>query len=339
MHELAVIDDPLFMEHRAEAAHPERPERLAAARQALERATLPVRPRVLAARDASDEELTRVHGEDYVVELGRTAGSSGYWDEDTYFSAASAAAARRAAGAAALLGDELVSGRARFGAALVRPPGHHARPDTAMGFCLFNNVAVAAATARAQGVSRVMIVDFDVHHGNGTQEMFYDDPSVLYVSLHQYPFYPGTGAASDRGRGEGLGYTVNVPLSAGAHDGVYEAAFERIVEPIAAQYAPGLLLLSAGFDAHARDPLAQMNLTEQAYAMMVSRLVAAVGTAPVGLVLEGGYDLEGLAASLQRSVEGLYGAPQPVEHATVGPRHEAELARAAAAAGQHWKLG
>src|SRR5687768_15014721 len=177
MRELGVVDDPLFMEHRAPGPHPERPERLGAARRALADASLPSPPRVLAARDASDDELARVHGEGYVTQLGRMAGSSGLLDEDTYFSAASSAAARRAAGAATLLIDEFVSGRLRFGVALVRPPGHHARPDSAMGFCLLNNIAVAAAAARARGVERVMIVDFDVHHGNGTEEMFYDDPS------------------------------------------------------------------------------------------------------------------------------------------------------------------
>jgi len=340
MLELGVIDDPLFLQHEAEAPHPECPERLSAAREALQRAAVPCPMQPITARDATDEELVRVHTERYVVELGHTAGSSGYFDQDTYFSAASAAAARRAAGACAQIADELASGRRRFAAALVRPPGHHARPDSAMGFCLFNNVAVAAAEARARGVSRVMIVDFDVHHGNGTQEMFYEDPSVLYVSLHQWPFYPGTGAASDSGRSEGLGYTLNIPLSAGADDRVYEAAFERLVAPIAEQYAPGLLLLSAGFDAHERDPLAQMSLTEEAYAMMVRKLLAAVGTIPVGLILEGGYDLAGLSSGLQRSVEALYqGPPERASSSEIGPRHAADLARAAAAAGRYWKLG
>jgi acetoin utilization deacetylase AcuC-like enzyme len=340
MRELGVVDDPLFMEHRAPGPHPERPERLGAARRALAGALLPNPPRVLSARDASDDELARVHGEGYVTELGRLAGSSGLLDEDTYFSAASSAAARRAAGAAAGLIDEFVSGRLRYGVALVRPPGHHARPDGAMGFCLLNNVAVAAAAARARGVERVMILDFDVHHGNGTEEMFYDDPSVLYASLHQAPFYPGTGAATDCGRGEGLGYTVNVPLSAGAGDDVYDAAFERVLAPVAEQFAPGLLLISAGFDAHALDPLAEMELTADAYGAMVRRLLRAVGDVPVGLVLEGGYDLEGLSSSLQCSVEALYGGGAEARtDRTLAPRHEAELAAAGAAAGRYWKLG
>ncbi len=239
------------------------------------------------ARDATEDELLRVHTARHVEALGQSAGKSGYYDADTYFCAESSAAARRAAGAAAVLIETLTSEQ-RFAAALVRPPGHHARPDAAMGFCLFNNVAVAAAKARASDRRRVMIVDFDVHHGNGTQEIFYDDPSILYVSLHQFPFYPGTGAADEVGRGEGRGFTVNVPLSAGADDAVYQAAFSRLIAPITEQYSPDLLLLSAGFDAHARDPLAEMNLSENGYACMVSSLLGAIAKdVPVGVLLEG----------------------------------------------------
>ncbi len=337
---LALVDDPLFTEHQATTTHPERPERLLAARRAAETAALPTRAMPLAARDATDEELARVHTARYVEELGRSAGKSGYWDEDTYFGPASAAAARRAAGAATVLVDALLSGRAQFGAALVRPPGHHARPDGAMGFCLLNNVAVAAAAARAAGTPRVMIVDFDVHHGNGTQDMFYDDASVLYASLHQFPFYPGSGRATECGRGEGRGFTLNVPLSAGADDAVYVAAFERVIAPIATQYAPGLLLLSAGFDAHARDPLAEMNVSELGYAVMVDRLRAAVGSeVPIGFVLEGGYDLVGLEASLRASFEALFERPELPALGPLSARHEQDVAGAALAASAYWKLG
>ncbi|HWZ88411.1 MAG TPA: histone deacetylase, partial [Polyangiaceae bacterium] len=205
---LALIDDPLFTEHRAPAGHPERAERLHAARAAVARAELELQRVDLVARAATNDELVRVHSERYLHELDQVAGRSGYFDADTYYSEASVDAARTASGAALVLTDFLLEGHAQFGVALLRPPGHHARPDGAMGFCLLNNVAVAAAHARARGVERVAIVDFDVHHGNGTQEIFYADPAVLYVSLHQFPFYPGTGAAEETGRGDGRGYTV-----------------------------------------------------------------------------------------------------------------------------------
>lgn len=337
---LALVDDPLFCEHLAPAGHPERPERLHAARAAIAHADLNLRRVDLATRSASEDELVRVHTEAYLETLGQAAGRSGYFDEDTFYSAASVAAARAAAGAALVITDALIDDRAHFGLALVRPPGHHARPSGAMGFCLLNNVAIAAAHARARGVERVAIVDFDVHHGNGTQEAFYADPSVLYVSLHQSPLYPGTGAAQETGQGEGRGYNVNVPLSAGAGDTVYAAAMERIVAPILEAYQPGLLLFSAGFDAHARDPLAQMQMTDGGFRALVRR---ALGTlrpeVGVGLVLEGGYDLSGLGSSLGASLEALgEGAQsQTANNQQLWAAHEADLAVAAAAA-ELWKL-
>jgi acetoin utilization deacetylase AcuC-like enzyme len=213
-----------------------------------------------------------------------------------------------------------------------------------MGFCLLNNAAVAAAAARARGADRVAIVDWDVHHGNGTQEMFYADPSVLYVSLHQFPFYPGTGAADELGSGEGMGHTVNVPLSPGAGDAVYVAAFERIVAPIVEQFDPDLLLVSAGFDAHRRDPLASMALSEWGYAAMLDRLMRSLPRGAAGriaLLLEGGYDLTALSDSLRASLEVLGGdepGPKSLPE-ELGPGHEADLARAHAALAPFWRLG
>ena len=338
---LALVDDPLFCEHLAPAGHPERPERLHAARAAIARADVDLRRVELATRAATDEELVRVHGERYLQTLGQAAGRSGYFDEDTFYSPYSVEAARAAAGAALVVTDALLDGRASYGLALVRPPGHHARPNSAMGFCLLNNVAVAAAHARARGVERVAIVDFDVHHGNGSQEMFYADPSVLYVSLHQWPLYPGSGAASETGVGDGRGYTVNVPLSAGADDAVYSAALERIVAPILEMYRPELLLFSAGFDAHARDPLAQMQMSDDGYRALVRRALGAVDAAtPVGIVLEGGYDLTGLGGALAASLEGL--GEGPTRQIRGGPplwqSHQRDLDVASAAAAELWKL-
>jgi acetoin utilization deacetylase AcuC-like enzyme len=208
---------------------------------------------------------------------------------------------------------EVVSGHYRHALALVRPPGHHAEADEARGFCLFNNVAIAAAHARAElGCERVLIVDWDVHHGNGTQHSFYDRDDVLLFSLHRYPFYPGTGDADETGRGAGAGYTVNVPFPGGQGDGDYLAACEALLVPIADAFAPDLVLVSAGFDAHYRDPLGGMEVTEDGYGAMAA-LVQAIAErhaeGRVVLLLEGGYDLSALGGGLRRCVDVLNGAP------------------------------
>jgi acetoin utilization deacetylase AcuC-like enzyme len=303
-----LVDDPRFDRHRPAGHHPERPERLTAARAALAsvRAAahlLPVEPRA-----ATDEELGRVHDPRFVESLARLDGHSGHLDPDTYLSPESVSVARAAAGSLVALVDAMIDGPLTKGVALVRPPGHHARPAQAMGFCLLNNVAVAAAHARARGLERVAVVDWDVHHGNGTQEMFLRDPHVLYVSTHQHPFYPGTGDVDEIGEGEGKGYTVNVPLAAGGGDAVYASAFERIVLPVLEAYAPELVLVSAGFDAAAADPLAQMELSERAFGWM-ARELARVAEGPargrMALVLEGGYDLVALEAGLRSAIEGM----------------------------------
>lgn len=343
LHTLAVVDDPIFDEHRPPSSHPERPERLVAARSAADRVTA---ERVrLPAREATDDELSRVHTSEYIEMLGRSAGAWRSWDEDTYAAPHSVTASRRAAGGAIELVDALLDGRSDRGVALLRPPGHHARPSGAMGFCLLNNIAIAAAHARRRGAGRVLIVDFDVHHGNGTQEAFYRDPSVLFLSLHQFPFYPGSGSREEIGGGEGRGYTVNVPLSAGATDAVYAAAFSRIVAPIAKEYAPDLVLLSAGFDAHRNDPLAEMQLSANAYSDMVATLLSALPSeAKIGMLLEGGYDLEALEASLVAALESLVAertpaSPAPVaQQGRLSPTHEAELEAALVAAKAFWPL-
>src|SRR6185503_7070553 len=200
------------------------------------------------------------------------------------------------------------------------------------------------AHARSNGKDRVAIVDWDVHHGNGTQEMFYADPSVLYVSLHQFPFYPGTGAAHEVGSGEGRGKTVNVPLSGGATDAVYIAAFDRLIAPILSEFDPDLVLISAGFDAHRRDPLAPMALSERAYDAMTRRIARALPRGPagrIGLFLEGGYDLEGLTSSLRAALEALDSDAPPAEtpqDKPLSPIHTAELDRAIGAQKAYWKL-
>ena len=258
--ELCLADDVLFDEHVSPPGHPERPERLAAARQGVDDAPLARAARRLDARDASLDEMARVHTEEYVTALSRIEGKSGHLDADTFFSPRSYAAARRATGAALALTDALLDGAADYGFGLMRPPGHHARAGQSMGFCMLNHVAVAARHALERGARRVVIVDWDVHHGNGTEEIFESRPEVLYISLHQSPQYPGTGAVTDVGFEDGKGFTVNVPLAAGADNAVYAAALERVVLPIIEEYAPDLTLVSAGYDAHARDPLGGMQL-------------------------------------------------------------------------------
>jgi acetoin utilization deacetylase AcuC-like enzyme len=337
---LAIVDDPSFDEHRPPASHPERPERLAAARRGAAIVTASTGRIDVPARAATNDELVRVHHETYVEQLGRSAGRWASWDADTYAAPGSVDAARRAAGGAIELVSALVSGRVHRGVGLLRPPGHHAGPEGAMGFCLLNNVALAAAHARASGAGRVLIVDFDVHHGNGTQDVFYDDPSVLFVSLHQFPFYPGTGSRAETGSGEGRGHTVNVPLSAGANDGVFAAAFTELVAPLASAYAPDLVLVSAGFDGHRDDPIGGMHVTPDGYRFMVDALVRAVPAAPLGMLLEGGYDLDALEASLVAALEALAGVtpgsagPLPPPD----PTHLAEVRLARQAASAFWRL-
>jgi acetoin utilization deacetylase AcuC-like enzyme len=306
MTDAVLLSDPRFFRHRSNGYHPERPERLEAARAAIERSGLSFQP--IEPRPATTEELERVHDPRFVAWLRTLTGEEGYIDADTYVGPESVAVAQLAAGGTIAMVDALLQGRSKRGVALVRPPGHHARPDHAMGFCLLNNVAIAAAHARANGVDRVAIVDWDVHHGNGTQDAFVADPSVLYISTHQFPFYPGTGAVSETGEGEGKGYTVNVPLTAGGGDGVYRAAFERIILPVLEEYRPQLVLVSAGFDASARDPLAEMTLSADAFGWMARALRGVAeksADGKIALVLEGGYDLVALESGLLAATRGV----------------------------------
>ena len=339
--ELCLADDELFDEHVAPPGHPERPERLVAARQGLIDSPLAQRARRLDARDASLDELELVHTSEYVTTLSRIEGKSGHLDADTFFSPRSYAAARRATGAALALTDALLDGSAAFGFGLMRPPGHHARAAQSMGFCMINHVAVAAQHALRRGARRVVVLDWDVHHGNGTEEIFEKSPDVLYISLHQSPQYPGTGAVGDVGFADGQGFTVNIPLAAGADNAVYAAAFERVVLPIIDQYAPDLTLVSAGYDAHARDPLGGMQLDGDGYAWMTRRLVETVRRGPghrVGFLLEGGYDLVALRESVRHTLGALEGGPAPQRFGDPNPRHAAQIATAARTQRPYWRV-
>ncbi|MCA9609748.1 MAG: histone deacetylase, partial [Myxococcales bacterium] len=246
-----MVDDPRFATHRSRGPHPERPERLDAARSGAAHALDGATVIALEAPEADRDALAAIHTIDYLDELERILAEGwGQLDEDTFCSPGSRDAALCAAGGAAALARALMAGEAKRGLALLRPPGHHAEADRAMGFCLLNNVALAAEAARAAGAARVAIVDWDVHHGNGTQHVFEDRDDVLFISLHQWPLYPGTGRATEIGRGAGAGRTLNLALPAGADDAVYGEAFRRVVLPALRAHAPDLVLVSAGFDAH-----------------------------------------------------------------------------------------
>ncbi len=291
---MLLISSPRFQEHTPPPGHPERPER-AAVFDEIARAWRERGGRVIEPRPAAREELLRVHTPDYVASIEAVDGRAAMLDPDTFTSPESVEVARLAAGAAVQAVEHaLATGETAF--ALVRPPGHHAEAAKAMGFCLFNNVAVAAAAAIARGLSRVAIVDIDVHHGNGTQWIFYADARVFYASTHQFPFYPGTGAADETGTGAGQGFTLNIPLAAGARDADYADAYKTVAAALE-EYSPELLIISAGFDAHADDPLASMRMTSGGYAGIVGQLRDAV-SCPIALVTEGGYDLDALAACL-----------------------------------------
>jgi acetoin utilization deacetylase AcuC-like enzyme len=332
---MILIASPRFEEHVTPPGHPERLERahvfdVVALDFARGGGT------VVAPAPATREQLARVHSGEHIDRIAATAGKPSMLDADTFTSPESYEIALLAAGAAAQAAEHARS-TGEVALALVRPPGHHAERDTAMGFCLFNSVAVAAAQALASGLERVAIVDIDVHHGNGTQWIFYEDPRVLYISSHQFPFYPGTGAADEVGHAAGRGFTVNVPLEAGATDADYDLAYRSVVAPVLGEFAPQLTLISAGFDAHEADPLASMRMTAAGYARIVARLAAAAGTAPVALVTEGGYDLPALRDCLTATLAQLQSREPATDAAGPAPRGERALQAVRAAQSAFWR--
>jgi acetoin utilization deacetylase AcuC-like enzyme len=336
---LLLLTSPRFAEHLTPPGHPESPARAevldAVVTAWIERAGVSRAEAVRAPRPATRDELERVHTRRYLEYLEGLAGQAAALDVDTFTSPASVEIAALAAGAAIQAADHAVD-RRDPAFALVRPPGHHAEADRAMGFCLYNNVAVAAAHALTRGLDRVAILDYDVHHGNGTQWMFYDDPRVLYVSTHQDPFYPGTGAAGETGSGAGEGFTLNIPMSAGATDGDYDRVYGELIVPAITRFRPQLLLVSAGFDAHEDDPLGGMRVTSAGYAAWAAHLKALAAECCGGalaFVLEGGYDLRALAESLLATFDVLAGraaAPPPrFENATKRSEDAVAAVRAA----------
>ena len=331
---------PLFLSHGSSlehdtGPHPERGERILAIERELERRDWLGYER----RDAPEvgaEALAAVHPRPYVESVRAASARGAAFDLDTPSSPGSFSAALHAAGGACALAEALLAGEAPTGLSALRPPGHHAEPARAMGFCLFNNVAVAARHAiDALRAERVLIVDWDVHHGNGTNDVFHSSPAVLYASIHQWPFYPGTGALADVGSGEGEGFTVNLPVPAGSTEEEWLSLLEHVVAPVARGFRPDLLLISAGFDAHRADPIGGCALETESFAELARHLraLAAELGVPVGAVLEGGYDLDALAASVAATMEALAGDGTP-RSAARGPLPE----RAAERLGRYWQL-
>ena len=335
-----VVIDPRYLQHDTGAGHPERPERIAVLLPAVEAAGYTR----IAARAASGDDLALVHDGAYVEEVAATAHQPWFaFDADTPTSPRSFDTAALAAGGFLALLDAVMSGQTQNGFAFVRPPGHHAERHRAMGFCLFNNVAVGAAYLRHRyGLQRVLIVDWDLHHGNGTQHMFEDDPGVLYVSTHQYPYYPGTGAIEEVGRGAGEGYTVDLAFPAGFGDAEYTDAFARVIEPIAHEYAPEFVLISAGFDAHVRDPLGGMQVTEAGFAAMTRSLLGVARDHAAGrcaAILEGGYDLTAIRQSATVVLQQLQGEDEARSAAPRPPSRAAALIeRIRRVHSRYWKL-
>ena len=342
---LILISSERFAEHQTPPGHPESPER-AEVMTAVAREWRAHNGEVIAPREATHEQLARVHSQQHLDRIAATEGRAVAFDPDTYTSPESVEIARLAAGAT-IDGVERVMGAAATRAfALVRPPGHHAERHRVMGFCLYNNVAAGAAHARSLGARRVAIVDYDVHHGNGTQDIFQSNPDVLYVSLHQYPYYPGTGAADEIGSGDGRGFTVNVPLEVGAVDEDYRLAFSSVVVPVLKQFGPDFIIVSAGFDAHERDPLAGMRLSTEAFGAMTADIRRVADECCAGrlvAVTEGGYDLRALSDSMKTVVgvlaaETIAESPWPEPTSVAPTRGQAAVSAVRSALGSFWKL-
>jgi len=304
MHPFILIYDDIYLRHET-GSHPENPRRLISGLRALERLGLMRIIELREPRKAEIREISYIHSKDYIEEVRRLCNSGGgYLDLDTLISPLSFEVALYAAGGLLKCVEEIMEGRAEKGMALVRPPGHHALRDAGMGFCIFNNIAIAARYLQHQyGLRRILIVDWDVHHGNGTQRAFYYDPEVLFFSIHQSPFYPGTGRAEEVGAREGEGFTVNIPLPAGCTNSDYLLAFEKVLVPIASEFSPEIVLVSSGFDAHFLDPIGGMNLTSSGFERFGEILKETCPRSKIALTLEGGYNPDALGYCVAKVVK------------------------------------
>ncbi|HEY2524722.1 MAG TPA: histone deacetylase [Candidatus Binataceae bacterium] len=339
----ALISDRRFLKHFAGRSHPERPERAAVMIEMAGRlnrdALLEISP-----REAATDEIELCHDPAYVAEVKRSASMPRCdFDPDTHTSPDSYRTALLAAGGVLTAVEAVMDGAADNAFAIVRPPGHHALATRAMGFCLFNNVAIAARyLIRRRGLKRVLVIDWDVHHGNGIQDIFYDSPEVLYFSTHQYPFYPGSGALDEIGYGDGAGYTVNAPMPATFGDNEYLRVFDDLLAPVVRQFRPEFVLVSSGFDAHFRDPLGGMRVTEGGFAALArraKRMAAECCGGRMAVALEGGYDLQALVDSGRSVIDELgRGADEPIAPAADGARVIPLIERAQYFLANYWKF-
>jgi len=343
MHKTAIVTDRAYLKHFAGRSHPERPERITAMiemAESLKRDHLQFR----APRPATHDEIALCHRPSYIDVVERTSHLDHFdFDPDTHTSRDSYATALLAVGGVLTAVEAVFDGAAENAFALVRPPGHHALANRAMGFCFFNNVAIAAEwLIRRKGLRRVMVIDWDLHHGNGTQDIFYDSPEVLYASTHQFPHYPGTGSLMEVGAGEGLGYTVNAPMPAEYGDAEYLRVFDEVIVPIGRAFKPQFVLVSAGFDCHWRDPLGEMQVTENGFQQMmrrIKRLAAECCESKIVAALEGGYNLEAIANSGAVVIEEMgREADEHFDPNPSGDRVMPIIERMRKGVGQYWNL-
>ncbi len=339
----ALIYHPDYLKHET-GSHPERKERLLSILSHLEKTGLMQQIAVIKPAQAQLSEIQYIHSPAYIEKAKRYSQLEFPLDPDTILCKASYDVALLAAGGAIAAVDAVldkVIDKADSSFALVRPPGHHATPDRGMGFCIFNNVAIAARHAQKKGKKRVLIVDWDVHHGNGTQEAFYEDPTVLYFSTHQYPHYPGTGWLDEVGSGAGKGYNINVPLPAGTEDSGFIAAFDEILLPAALEFKPDIVLISAGQDACAGDGLARMRMSANGFAVLASIVKTIANetcSGKVAAVLEGGYDLELLAHSVGAVIEVFMGKEPEKKVSEVNPMVRGRIEEVKKVQSEFWGL-
>ncbi len=302
MKKVGYIYDDIFLLHEMPAGHPESKDRLIAINNTLKKSDIRDRLIHMKPLKADINDILAVHNNSYIEKVMKF---TGYYDPDTYISKNSVEAALYAAGAVIEAVEGCKSGRLDRAFCAVRPPGHHAEANRAMGFCIFNNIAVGARYAQKRGYGKVFIIDFDVHHGNGTQHIFENDDTVFFFSTHQYPHYPGTGSGSERGKGKGEGYTYNIPMPQGAGDEDYFVAYQDILPGLVNKFDPDIILVSAGYDLHAKDPLAGIRVTNEGIKNIVKEILSSKKNIPYIFCLEGGYNLAALSESVLITVEEL----------------------------------